>query len=75
MKNKKPSLIVLSLSLGLSVAFLVLLCLGLFGVVVPPWIKDSSFNFMFAFVLVALNLALDIVFMVIETKQKLYSPI
>ena len=74
MKNKKPSLIVLSLSLGLSVAFLVLLCLGLFGVVVPSWIKDSSFNFMFAFVLVALNLALDIVFMVIETKQKLDIP-
>ena len=74
MKNKKPSLVVLSLSLGLSVAFLVLLNLGLFNVVVPSWIKNSSFNYMVGFVLVALNLILDITFMVIEAKKKLDIP-
>lgn len=74
MKNRKPSLLVLSLSLGLSVAFLVLVCLGLFGVVVPSWLVDNDYNYMIALVLVALNLALDIVFMVIETKNKLDIP-
>ncbi|MBQ9790111.1 MAG: hypothetical protein IJW24_00765 [Clostridia bacterium] len=74
MKNKKPSLIVLSVSLGLSIAFTVLLCLGLFGVLVPSWIKEQNFNYMIAFVLVILNLVLDIVFMVVESKRKLDIP-
>lgn len=74
MKNRKPSLLVLSLSLGLSVGFLVLVCLGLFGVVVPSWIKANNYNYMIALLLVVLNLVLDIVFMVIETKNKLDIP-
>ena len=74
MKNRKPSLIVLSLSLGLSVAFLVLICLGLFGVVVPSWFAEANYNYMIALILVALNLILDTIFLVIEVKGRLDIP-
>ena len=73
-KSKKPSLIVLSLSLGLSVCFLILLTLGLFGIVVPSWIKNGNFNFLVGYIFIALNLILDIIFMIIETKKKLVIP-
>ena len=74
MQNKKPSFIVLILSLALSVAHLVLLFLGVFGVLVPSWLIESNFNYLLAFCLLALNLILDIVFLVIEKHKLLEIP-
>lgn len=74
MQNRKPSYITLCLSLGLSVALFVFLLLGLFGVIVPSWIEEASFNYLFAFFLILLNLLLNILFMVIEKKNLLDFP-
>jgi len=74
MSNKKPSFIVLSISLALTVAYLVVLFLGVFGVLVPSWMITSNFNFLLAFCLAALNLILVIVFMVIEKHKLLEIP-
>lgn len=74
MTNRKPSYITLICSLALSVAQLVILFLGVFGVLVPTWHIGSSFNYLIAFCLIAVNLILDIVFMIIENKKLLDIP-
>ena len=74
MNNRKASYITLICSLCLSVAQLVILFLGVFGVLVPTWHIESSFNYLVAFCLIAVNLILDVVFMVIENKKLLEIP-
>ena len=74
MTNRKPSYITLICSLALSVAQIVILFLGVFGVLVPSWHIASNFNYLIAFCLIAINLILDIVFMVIESKNLLEIP-
>lgn len=74
MKNQKPSFIVLTLSLVLSVIFLVILTLGLFGILVPSWLTGIKFNFLFAYCLIIINLVLDMLFMIIEKKKLLVIP-
>lgn len=74
MKNQKPSYITLSLSLALSVIYLVILFLGVFGVLVPAWQINSNFNYLIAFCLVAINFILTIVFLAIEKHSLLDIP-
>ena len=74
MSNQKPSFITLLVSLVLSVAHLVILFLGVFGVLVPDWHIFSNFNYLIAFCLIAVNFILVIVFMVIEKHKLLDIP-
>ena len=74
MQNRKPSYITLCVSLSLSVALFVFLLLGLFGILVPSWIQESSFNYLLAFFLILINLLLNILFMIIEKRNLLTIP-
>lgn len=74
MKNQKASYITLLTSLVLSVAHLVILFLGVFGVLVPDWQIFSNFNYLIAFSLIAVNFILVIVFMAIEKYKLLEIP-
>ena len=74
MKNQKASYITLLISLVLSVAHLVILFLGVFGVLVPDWQVFSNFNYLIAFSLIAVNFILVIVFMTIEKYKLLEIP-
>ncbi len=60
--------------LVLSVAHLVFLLLGVFNVLTPKCLTREYFNYILAFVLVALCLCLYICLMVIESKKKLIIP-
>lgn len=64
----------LYLALVLSVAHLTFLVLGLFGVLTPSYLKREFFNYIVAFILLILCLALYITIMVVEKKGKLFIP-
>ena len=70
----KLSSVLLWAVLGLSLVHFTFLLLGLFGVVTPACLERSSFNYILAFALVAICLALYILLMVIEKKKKMVMP-
>lgn len=81
MKNTKPvskkikfSDVLLWIVLALSLVHLTFLLLGLFGVLTPSWLTREYFNYIVAFVLVALCLLLYIFFMLIEKTKRLVIP-
>ena len=60
--------------LVLSIAHLVFLLLGVFNVLTPKWLTREYFNYILAFVLVALCLCLYICLMLVERTKRLVIP-
>ncbi len=74
-KNRiKFSDILLYTVLALSVVHIIVLMLALFNVFTADFLKENNFNYIVAFVLVAICLALYICFLAIEHKNKLVFP-
>lgn len=72
-KNKFMTGLIYGL-LGLSVVHCVFLMLGLFNVLTPKCIERETFNYIVAFCLSALLIALYVLFAFVETKKNLIVP-
>ena len=73
-KNLSFSTILLYILVGLSAVHFVFLMLGLFNVLTPSCLERNSFNYIVAFVLLVLLLAVYILFIFVQTKKNLVIP-